>query len=133
MNTIPFSIDNAYKGLAKVGGILCFSKNVLTLEFETKDSMFGFFKSGVKKLSLPADELENLRIEKKFFQRSLVIRTRSLHAIKDFPHSENAQIRLQIDKAHIKSVESIVSSMNLAISEEKLSRLDRETNDDSLL
>ena len=131
MTSIPFSIENAYKGFAKVGGILYISNKALTLEFETKDSMIGFFKSGVKKISLSAGDLESLILEKKFFKRNLIIRTRSLFAIRDFPHSENGQIRLQIDKSYLKLAESMVSSMNLAISEERLSRLDREMDDDS--
>lgn len=56
MHTVPFSISDAYEGLADVDGLARFEADVLTLEFQTKDAFFGIIKDDATADDATADD-----------------------------------------------------------------------------
>ncbi|MCB0840951.1 MAG: hypothetical protein KDD99_29990, partial [Bacteroidetes bacterium] len=58
---LPFSIENVYGGFAKVNGILSVRKDILILEFQVKENVFGgLVKSRPKELNIPFRDLESV-------------------------------------------------------------------------
>ena len=74
MHSVPFSISDAYEGLADVDGLVRFDADVLTLEFQTKDAFFGLIKSNVQNVQLSLTDLASVHFAKKMLRATLTLR-----------------------------------------------------------
>lgn len=126
MHTIPFSISDAYEGLADVEGLARFEADVLTLEFEAKDAFFGVLKSGVKEVRLALNDLVSVDFSKKMFRATLTLRVRSMKLLEEVPGSKRAELKLRFSRKHRDDAHTLASQLQLRLSERKLELMDDE-------
>ena len=126
MHTIPFSISDAYEGLADVDGLARFEADVLTLEFETKDAFFGVIKSGVKAVEIPLADLVSVTFKKNMIRATLKLRVRSMTLIEDLPGTNGGEFRLRFARKYRAEAQALSTSLNLRLSERKLALMDEE-------
>ncbi len=123
---IPFSNDDVYSGLAKLDGILTVSKDHLDLEFQTQDAVFGVMKSKPKNLKIPLLELSNFTYKRNLFSSRIIFRVTKLKYIRDFPKSEQGEIKLKIKRKYKEEAKRIESFVNYRISELRLADMDSD-------
>jgi hypothetical protein len=64
---VPFTISGIHSGLAEAEGLMRLEDDVLTLECETKDTVMGVLKSGVKEFHIPLSALDSVSYNKRLF------------------------------------------------------------------
>lgn len=121
--SLPFSIPNVYEGLANARGIARVASSELILEFEVKDGLLGMFKSGVREVRIPFDDLADLELRKGWFSTRVCIRTRSMGAASQIPGSEGGRTLLHVAREDRRIAEVLVSTLLLNLSERELARL----------
>ena len=126
MHTIPFSISDAYEGLADVEGLVQFEADVLTLEFEAKDAFFGVVKSGVKEVRLALTDLVSVDFSKNMFRATLKLRVRSMKLFEEIPGAKRGEVRLRFSRKHRDEAHSLASALQLRLSKRKLELMDDE-------
>jgi hypothetical protein len=113
MESVPFSIDEVYGGLADCQGIVSATESCLVLEFETRDSVFGVLKSGVKSVEIPFPELESVTYEQRLFSATIRICVRSLITVADMPGLKEGEIKLKIARKNRSKARLFASAVNL--------------------
>ena len=93
-----FTIPELYQGLAQATGLLQMQDDTLLLEFETKDSVFGALKSGVREVRVPFSEIASVRLERQFWNSRLILRGHRLKCFESVPGHEGGQIKLTLNK-----------------------------------
>jgi hypothetical protein len=129
MQSIPFSIPNVYEGFAETEGLIRFEKDVLILEYQTKDSIVGVLKSGLKEVRIPLSELDSINFEKKLFKTQLTVRARKMSTFADIPANKQGEATLRFIRKNRDAAEELASNLALRISEYKLQQLDHEMNE----
>lgn len=130
MRSVPFRLDDAYGGLAEGRGLARLEGDVLVLEFQLKDSLFGAIKSQVKTLRLAPDDLESIRLRKGWFRRRLLVEARRLEALADLPGVDGTRVALKIARADADAAADLASTLTLHLSERVLRRLEEEARGD---
>jgi hypothetical protein len=113
MESVPFSIKDVYGGLADCQGIVRATDTCLVLEFETRDSVFGVLKSGVKSVEIPFAELESVTYEKRLFSATIHICARRLSTVADIPGLKDGEVKLKIARKNRSKAKLFASSVNL--------------------
>lgn len=122
---LPFKTLEAYGGFAECSGMLSFDGTALSLEFQTKDALVGFFKTGVKICRLYPYDLFNIEFKKGFISSKLTIQPASLSKLNDFPAATDGKIVLKLSKEYADLAMELVSRIKLAIAEYKLGQAER--------
>lgn len=91
--SIPFRIEGAHGGFSVVSGMAKVSRAGIVLEFEAK--IFGMMKTGVKEVRVPLDEIEDIKIKKRFFKHTLEIWLNNFKTVSEIPNRDG-RIILQI-------------------------------------
>jgi hypothetical protein len=128
MESVPFSIADVYGGLADCQGIVSATESCLVLEFETRDSVFGVLKSGVKSVEIPFSELESVTYEKRLFSALIRICVRRLSTVADIPGLSNGEIKLKVARKNRSKAKLFASSVNLHAIELSLESIRQESN-----
>ena len=126
MHTVPFSISDAYEGLADVDGLARFDGQALTLEFQTKDAFFGMIKSDVQNVQISLTDLASVHFAKKMFGATLTLRVHSMALVEKIPGARRGEIKLRFARKHRDEAHTLVSQVQLRLSEHKLERMDEE-------
>ena len=126
MHSVPFSISDAYEGLADVDGLARFDADVLTLEFQTKDAFFGLIKSNVQHVQLSLTDLASVHFAKKMLRATLTLRVHSLALVEKIPGVSRGEIKLRFARKHRDEAHALASQLQLRLSEHKLERMDDE-------
>src|SRR5699024_4280748 len=100
------------------------SEDGFELEFEVRDSLIGFFKSGITNLVIPFSDLDMINYKKGWFSDKIILEGTSMRAFKDLPGVEVATCILKIKRKHRKEAEGLLSAARLRFSEYKLNKLD---------
>jgi len=95
--SIGFKIDGSQTGGFKtVDGMAKISPAGIVIEFEAK--IFGIMKTGIKTVTIPLHEIEQIRVNKKFFKHTLEIWLNNFRTLSEVPNKDG-RIILQISKA----------------------------------
>ena len=95
---IPFSIPNVHGGFATADGILRFDGNAIEVEWQTKDSVFGSFKSGPHVQTIPVSEILWVRSKSRNGSR-IAIQTDKLTDAERIPGSQSGTIKLNVGRS----------------------------------
>ena len=125
-HSVPFSISDAYEGLADVGGLARFEADILTLEFQTKDAFFGIIKSDVQNVQITLSDLATVHFAKKMFRATLTLRVYSMVLIEKIPGAKRGEIKLRFARKYRDEAHTLASQLQLRLSEHKLERMDDE-------
>lgn len=123
---IPFQIADMYHGLAETEGMIWFEHDVLCLEFETKDSVLGLVRSGVKEKKLFLQDIDAIEYIQKVFKTQLTIRARRMTVVDGIPGNRLGEIQLRFKKRYRHEVSNLASQLALRLSEKRLEDLDEE-------
>lgn len=113
--SISFKIDGSQTGGFKtVDGMAKVSRAGVVIEFEAK--IFGIMKTGIKEVRIPLAEIEEARVNKKFFKHTLEIWLNNFRTLSEIPNKDGRVI-LQISKADRPRAEAAVRVLQTARSE----------------
>jgi hypothetical protein len=126
---IPFTCPDA-NDFVEVHGLLRFDADGLHLEFQSKDAVFGVFKSALKSVHVKPDQLRDLRYRKSWFRHFLILQTRDMRAIERVPGATSGEVRLKIRKADLAQAKSLSIHVSSALTDERLKRLLEESSED---
>ncbi len=113
--TVAFSIKKVHQGLSRLEGIAKVSEMGLAFEYEIET--LGLLRSRVKELSVPLPEIESIRLKKNWFTTRLIVRTKSLRALRGIPGSKQGHVILRVHRFDRKKAEQLVSMLMLYVSE----------------
>lgn len=127
---LPFFIDNLYGGFAKVNGILTANRQSLLLEFQVTDNVLGgLLKGQPKEIRLPLEAVASVEYKQNWFQARFYLRVYRLQDLANVPNAEGGEAKLSIKRKDRKLARSLVSSLNLQLSEIRLARMDEDEPD----
>ena len=126
MHTVPFSISDAYEGLAEVGGLARFEADVLTLEFQTQDAFFGLVKSGVQEVPITLPDLVSVHFSKNMFRATIHLRVRSMALFEKIPGANRGEVKLRFARKYRDEAHALASRLQLRLSERRLEQMDDE-------
>lgn len=113
--SIGFKIDGAQTGGFKtVDGMAKISPAGIVVEFEAK--IFGIMKTGIKEVRIPLHEIEQVRVNRKFFRHTLEIWLNNFRTLSEIPNRDGRVI-LQISKADRPRAEQAARVLDAARSE----------------
>lgn len=116
MNAVAFKMD-AYEGFAETEGVIRDGKETVSIEYQTKDAIIGYFKSDLKTLHIPFGDINDILFDSNFFTAKLRIQLKSLQAAQDFPTTKGGEIHLPISRKNRKQAKNFASIVGLAISQ----------------
>ena len=124
---LPFFMDNLYGGFAKLNGILSVMKDMLVLEFQVKENVFGgLVKSRPKELNIHLKEIDSVEFKKNWFVANFYLRTVKLQHLDGLPGGEDGEVKLKIKRKDREKAKHLASYLALRLSEIRLDMLDEE-------
>ena len=114
--SVPFKVDQ-FEGLATSQGIVFFSEDVIVVQYETKDAVFGAIKSGLKEIEIPLDVVEEVTFDAGLFRKKLTIVVSDMDYCVDVPGGNGNRISLPIKKKYADNAEDFVQAIVLRASE----------------
>lgn len=125
--SVPFTTET-YEGFATTEGLLSREKDVLILEFKTKDSFVGLIQSEVQRVEIPLAILNGFEFKSKLLSNKILIRSNSLQTLDSIPGSKQGMVTLKVQRKDRELAAALASNISLYISENRLKRLDEELN-----
>ncbi|NLO20310.1 MAG: hypothetical protein GX121_10650 [Ignavibacteria bacterium] len=122
--SIPFKIDDVFKGLAETTGILRYENGSILIEFQTKDSFIGFIQTGIKFIKISVESIAHIELKKKFFYTQIIIKPLSLLSLKELKGYNKPELILFIEKKYREEAQQFISYINLLKAESILNRID---------
>ena len=120
-------MDNLYGGFAKLNGILSVVKDIVVLEFQVKENVFGgLVKSRPKELNIHLKEVDSVEFKKNWFVANFYLRTVKLQHLDGLPGGEDGEVKLKIKRKDRDRAKQLASYMALRLSEIRLDMLDEE-------
>ena len=150
MQSVPFSIPNAYGGFTEAEGLTRLEEDVLTSEFEAKDSTVGKISGvarslccwipqtqplgdivisrqpRVKEVSISVSELDSVTFRKKLVGSEIVVTARSMNTVNEMPGSRMGAFKMRFNRKDSEAASKLASNLNVKIAELELERLDNE-------
>ena len=130
MLTLPVDIGSHLEGWARSEGILELHSDSLVLNLQSKDTVLGVLKSGVRKVTIPFNIVEEITFKSGLFRCRLEIRLTDLKALSQIPNSKDGRIRLKTSKRDKSNAMEIQSICNLAIADSRLKKMGEIFQDD---
>lgn len=124
MRSLPFLIDDLNAGFMKAEGILSVNGNKLHFEFQIKDAVMEAYKSEVKEAELDLRDLDLVEFKKGFFSSKMIIHAKKAKTLEILPGNDLVERVLKVKKKHRETAASMASTLNMKISEYKLSQLE---------
>ncbi len=114
---VPFTIVEVYAGFAKATGSMRFTGNAIVLEFEVKDDVFGYVRSGLKTATIPLSEIISFQLVSGWlgWTNNIEIMTDQLRTLQDVPRSEQGRAELQVAKRDLPLARRLVDTVRRAM------------------
>jgi hypothetical protein len=122
-NTVPFKIESFALGLAESHGLLRIEDGSLLFEYQTKDGILGLIKTAVKIVRIQIADLTDVGLDKSMFSTRLILRARSMMALKGLPGTESDEAVLTIRRSDRQRASALISELDLLISQNKLAAI----------
>ncbi len=130
MESMPFTIPGvAPLDLADVEGIARLDGDVLVLEFQTVDGVFGVLKSAVREVRLTLHDLESVSHRRGWFRDSVMIAGRRLGSLASIPGAKGLVIKLRCKRRYREAAESLSLALRLRITDRNLESVLSESTD----
>lgn len=132
MDSVPFQFPEVYGGLADSEGLLSISSDVLTLEFQIKDGLIGDFKSRVKRVELPFDQIREVQLQSNILGTNLTVVADSMQLVEDVPNAKQGEFKVKFPRSHRKEAAALAREASVRVSQNKIDRLDRVLDSEEL-
>jgi hypothetical protein len=123
MDQLSFAIPEVYQGFAAVGGVAIITAEGLRLEYETRDRVVGFIRSGVKQVLVPWDELMAVEFQKGIWGAKLRLRTASMNSLGDIPGREGNELLLKFGRDRRQEVEAFAQRLQLRAADQSIEQV----------
>jgi len=126
MDTISFHFD-AYGGLGEVQGLAHLDEQGLSLQFSTRDALFGVLKSSTRTLRIPFAALQSVRYSAGWFwlMPRIELRARDLDVLRQLPESEQGHVTLHMRWRDRHDGRAFAADLELLRSRHRILQLDR--------
>ena len=122
MYHLPFRVPNVYKGLAKTEGIAHFSKDLMALEFETKDKIVGIIKSGPKKIAVAPKDIHSIDLKRGLGKVRLLLHSVNMNTFSSVPGYEGTALTLIFPSRCRDDLKLIVSEIKVRLADNDIRR-----------
>ncbi len=122
--SVPFTLSELYQGLAEGDGILRIEPDALVLEFQVRDAIFGVLKTEIKELRIRFEDIDTVEMRKRWWSRSLRLRTHSLRVAAAIPGMKGGDVVIRIKRRDLLAARLAVSRLALLMSEARLRRIE---------
>ena len=121
MNHVPFNIDSVFMGFVRVHGIATDIGEGIRLEFKYEDNIIHSFKSAVKEVVIPLEDLESVTLKPGFwgFGAKIVVQAKRLESIEKIPGLENGRVKLSVKRHDLPAARKFVQDLH-EFDEEKI-------------
>lgn len=93
-----FTIPNLYGDLAEARGVARIRGDKLFIEFEVVDNVFGAFRSRVREIGIPMDEIASVRLERNLWSTTLHVESYGMKRFRALPGSAGGQLKLVFNR-----------------------------------
>lgn len=93
-----FTIPNLYGDLAEARGVARIRGDKLIIEFEVVDNVLGAFRSRIREISIPMEEIASVRLERNLWSTSLHIESYGMKRFRALPGSAGGQLKLVFNR-----------------------------------
>ena len=122
--SIPFRITDLFSGFAEARGLMRVAEEGIRLEYQVKDALIGMMKSSIRELLIPYEEIESIVFRRRWWRRSIEIRTKSLRIPASIPGQSGSSITIRVQRRDRLTIEESISHAVLRLSEIKLQRIE---------
>jgi hypothetical protein len=117
MNTVPFTLDNAWAGFGQGEGLLRDEGTHLCLEYQLTDAVVGVIKGGVKQVRVALKDLTSVTLTQGWFGQKwagvkIVIQATRMDVLQDLPGASQARIELGISAKDYKAAQKLVADLH---------------------
>jgi hypothetical protein len=105
--SIPVKLHTPDAVVTESEGLIKFEEGRLVLEYQTKDAFFGTFRSEVKELEIPPDDVSSITFKRGLFKTELMIRAKTMKKFGDVPGAKLGQVKLRFRKRHRAEAEEL--------------------------
>ncbi len=92
---VSFTISDS-SGLMESQGLAFVKEERLVIEYQNVDSILGLLKTGIKEVEIKFDDIALVKVEPKLWGSELVVKGRSLKALRNLPGCTAGVMRLKI-------------------------------------
>ena len=124
MSSVPIQFSEVYAGFADSEGMLSITSDALVLEFQIKDSFVGAFKSKVKRVELPFENIGKVQLQSNLLARNLTVVVDSMQLVEDVPNAKQGEIKMKFSRSHQREAAALAREASIKVSEIRLNRLD---------
>jgi hypothetical protein len=122
MESLTFSLPDAYGGLADTHGIARIEGDDLVLEFSS--TVLGLYQGGVREVRIPIEGLESAETKKRFFRYLLEIRAQSMRSFEGVPSVQAGILKLHVARNEKLAADLLANSIATRIATHHLRRID---------
>ena len=125
MNALPFAFPEVYEGFAEAEGLLVVTDDAIVLEYQIKDAFTGAFKSDLKKVVLPFEQIDDVEFRTNFLRTDIAIQMDSLELVQDVPNAKQGRVRVKIPRKYRKEAAALAHEVSIRVSDRKLEELEK--------
>lgn len=122
VRSLPFTMSDAFEGLAETYGIAAVENGVIALQFQTKDAIIGAIKSGIKDVQIPVENLEEISFNKSIWGHKVTMRVNDLALVQDIPGQSTADLKLSTARKDADQAIDFVRAIRLDQSEREYNK-----------
>lgn len=123
---VPFHIE-AYDGFAYTNGFAKIQTDHLLVEYQTKDSIIGVVKSGIKSVEIPYEEIVDINYKSNIFRTVILLSVSSFKATAELGNG-SGDVKFYIKRKNRKMAENFVENLKIYVVEHQLKRLEEGEN-----
>ncbi len=109
---LPFEVPNLFAGFAQGAGLAKASASELTLEFVVKDTFLNVFKSDIKAISIPRQEIDQARFDRGWVRSKVFLRAKSMKWFADLPGCDSGEVTLFVARKDRDRAEEFVQALS---------------------
>jgi hypothetical protein len=126
MNRFPFRISGVFQGLARTEGVARFDRDSISLELETRDTIFGIIRSGLREISIPAGDLASIKMRSGPFRTRLHIFAKRMRTFSRIPGHSGTELVLTFSAKLKTELKLAVSNLMVRITEYEIEEIERD-------
>jgi hypothetical protein len=124
--SIPFNLPEVYHGLAEGHGRAHVDEHGLRLEYRVEDAVIGMLKSKVREMRIRFSDIDEVRLDVRWFRCRMILHLHSMLPVADFPVSKSGRIELRFAREHRDRAREFHSYLSLQISEQRLREIEND-------
>ena len=116
---VNFKVPDLYGSLAEVQGLVQTADGSVLIEYETRDTVFGAIKTGLKELKISVTDLSSVQFEQKLWGTKMTFWGRRMKTFSDFPGNESGGLCLHFNRNSREAAEHLFEDVSTMIERSK--------------